>query len=110
MYKVIVFLFITYYHLCHILFLSMILLRLLAFVFCLHKELATTTNMVVKLYCEDVPQEGDRSPTKMQKLIGKGMEQVKKERYLAFYKHFMFMIQVLGPNFCRKFKPTVTTT
>jgi hypothetical protein len=54
MYKVIVFLFITKYHQCHILFLNMILLRLFAFMFCLHRELVAATNMVVKLYCKDV--------------------------------------------------------
>jgi hypothetical protein len=30
--------------------------------------------MAVKFYCEDVPQEGDRSLAKMQKLIEMAME------------------------------------
>jgi hypothetical protein len=45
--------------------------------------------MVVKFYCEDIPQEGDKSPIKMQELIEKAMEQVRKEHYLAFCKHLL---------------------
>jgi hypothetical protein len=33
--------------------------------FCLQMELIVAIDMVVKLYCEDVPQEGDRSLAKM---------------------------------------------
>jgi hypothetical protein len=36
------------------------------------------TNMVIKLYCEEVPQEGDRYPTKLQEFMKKEMEQVRK--------------------------------
>ncbi len=49
-----------------LLFLGMILLRLLTFMSCLQKELVVVVDMVaVKFYYEDVPQEGDKSPTKM---------------------------------------------
>ncbi len=72
----------------------MILLRLLAFMFCLQKELVVAINMAIKLYYENVPQEGDRSPTKMHKLIEKTMEQMRKEHYLAFRKH----LHVCNPN------------
>jgi hypothetical protein len=43
----------------------MVLLKLLAFMFCLQKELVGVVDMVVRFYCEDIPQEGDRYPTKM---------------------------------------------
>ncbi len=43
--------------------------------FCLQREFATVANMAVKLYYENVPQEGDKSPTKM--------------HYSAFYKHLL---------------------
>jgi hypothetical protein len=37
--------------------------------FCLQKKLIVATDMAVKLYYKDVPQEGDKSPTKMHELI-----------------------------------------
>jgi hypothetical protein len=40
----------------------------------LQRELAAITNMAIKLYCQDIPQEGDKSPAKMQVLIEKAME------------------------------------
>ncbi len=43
------------------------------------------TYMVIKLYCEKVPQEGDKFPVKLHELMEKVMEQVKKEYYLIFY-------------------------
>jgi hypothetical protein len=55
----------------------------------LQKELITIVDMVVKLYCEKFPQEGDRSPTKMQELIKKVMEHVRQEHYSTFCKHFL---------------------
>jgi len=42
--------------------------------FCLQRELVATTNMAIKFYCEDVPQEGDKSFAKMQEWIEKAME------------------------------------
>jgi hypothetical protein len=77
----------------------MILLRLLAFMFCLQKELVAAADMVIKFYCEDVPQDGDRSPAKMQKLIEKVMEHVRKEHYSTFYKHFPVCDLGLGIKF-----------
>jgi hypothetical protein len=35
--------------------------------------------MAIKFYNEDVPQEGDRSPIKMQELIKTTMEHVRKD-------------------------------
>jgi hypothetical protein len=43
--------------------------------------------MVVKFYYEDVPKEGEKSLAKMQELVVKAMEHVRKEHYLAFGKH-----------------------
>ncbi len=57
--------------------------------FWLQKELAAVADMVVKFYYENVPSKGEKSPTKMQELIEKAMEQVKKEHYLAFYKYLL---------------------
>jgi hypothetical protein len=37
-------------------------------------ELIAIVDMVFKLYCEDIPHEGDRSFAKMQELIEKAME------------------------------------
>jgi hypothetical protein len=80
----------------------MILLRLLALLFCLQRELAIAIDMVVKLYCGNVPHEGDKSPTKMQKLIEKAMEQMRKEHYLAFYKHLLVCNPSLGIEFLQE--------
>jgi hypothetical protein len=52
--------------------------------------------MVVKFYCEDFPQEGDKSLAKMQELIEKAMEQVKKEHYSTFCKHLLICDLGLG--------------
>jgi hypothetical protein len=43
----------------------MILLKILTFMFCLQKELTYAVNMAIKLYCEDILKEGERSPAKM---------------------------------------------
>jgi hypothetical protein len=40
----------------------------------MQRELATTANMVIKLNCENVPQEGDKSFAKMQELIEKAIK------------------------------------
>lgn len=58
----------------------MSLLKLLEFLWCLQKVLEFATYMAIKLYCEEVPQEGDRSPTKLHELMEKDMEHVKKEQ------------------------------
>jgi hypothetical protein len=59
-------------------------------------------NMVVKLYCEKVPQEGDRYPAKLQELMENAMEQVRKEHYLVFCKHLHVCDLVLGPKFLQE--------
>jgi hypothetical protein len=58
--------------------------------------------MVVKFYYEKVPQEGDTFPTKLQELMEKAMEQVRKEHYLAFYKHMTICDHALGPKFLQE--------
>ncbi len=58
--------------------------------FCMQREIVAIANMAIKLYCENVLQESDKSPTKMQELMEKEMEQVKKEHYSTFYKHLHF--------------------
>jgi hypothetical protein len=77
----------------------MILLRLIAFMFWLQKELTTIADMAIKLYCENIPQETGRSPAKMQELIENAMKQVRKEHYLTFCKHLpicdLFGIKIL---------------
>ncbi len=80
----------------------MILLRLLAFMFCLQRELVVAINMAIKLYYENVPQEGDKSHAKMQKLIEKTMEQMRKEHYLAFCKHLHVCNPSLGIKFLQE--------
>jgi hypothetical protein len=55
--------------------------------------------MVVKLYYQYIPQEGDRFLAKMQELIEKAMEQVRKEHYLAFCKHLLVCDPGLGTKF-----------
>jgi hypothetical protein len=55
----------------------------------LQKELATAIDMVVKLYCENGLEEDDRSPIKLQELMEKAMEQVRKTHYSIFYKHLL---------------------
>jgi hypothetical protein len=55
--------------------------------------------MAFKFYCENVPQEGDKSLAKMQELIEKVMEQVKKEHYSTFCKHLFVYDPGLGPEF-----------
>ncbi len=67
--------------------------------FCLQKELVRVVDMVVRLYCEDLPQEGDRYPTKMQELIEKAMDQVRKGHYLVFCKHLHVCDLGLGIKF-----------
>jgi hypothetical protein len=52
----------------------MFLLKVLEFLWCLQRELASMAFMVVKLYYEEVPQEGDRYPTKLQELMENAME------------------------------------
>ncbi len=58
--------------------------------------------MAIKLYCQDIPREGDRSPTKMQELIEKAMEQVRKEHYLAFCKHLHVCDMGFGIKFVQE--------
>jgi hypothetical protein len=58
--------------------------------------------MAVKLYCEEVPQEGHRSFAKFHELMEKEMEYVRKEHYSAFYKHFHICDHTLGPEFLQK--------
>jgi len=60
------------------------------------------TYMVIKLYCEEVPWEGDKSPVKLHELMEKVMEQVKKEYYLTFYKHLLVCDLVLRPKFSQE--------
>jgi hypothetical protein len=56
--------------------------------------------MVVKLYCENGIEEDDRSPIKLQELMEKAMEQVRKTHYSTFYKHLPIICDlVLGPKF-----------
>ncbi len=55
--------------------------------------------MVIKFYYEDIPQKGDRFPTKMQELIEKVMEQVRKEHYSTFCKHSPICDPGLGLEF-----------
>ncbi len=45
------------FHFYHTLSPSMILLRLLEFMFCLQMELIAIVDMVVKLYYEDIPKK-----------------------------------------------------
>jgi len=52
----------------------MILLRILASMFCLWKELPAIANMVIKVKYKDIPQKGDRSLGNMQELIKKAMK------------------------------------
>jgi len=40
---------------------------------CLQKELASVVDMAIKLYCEEVPQEGHRSFAKLHELMEKSM-------------------------------------
>jgi hypothetical protein len=77
----------------------MILLKILTFMFWLQRELATVANMVIKLYYENVPLKGDKSLAKMEELIKKAMEQVRKEHYLAFCKYFPICDLGLGIEF-----------
>jgi len=56
--------------------------------------------MVVKLYCENGIEEDYRSPIKLQELMEKAMEQVRKTHYSTFYKHLPIICDlVLGPKF-----------
>jgi hypothetical protein len=57
----------------------MSLLKLLEFLWCLQKVIEFATYMAIKFYCEEVLHEGDRSFTKLQELMEKAMEHVKKE-------------------------------
>jgi len=77
-------------------------IKLLVFMFCLQKELIVVIDMALKLYCEDIPQEGDKSPVKMQEFIEKAMEHVRKEHYLAFCKHFPIYDPSLGTKFLQE--------
>jgi len=60
--------------------------------------------LVVKLYCEDIPQESDKSPAKIQELIEKAMEHVKKEHYSTFCKHFPICDSSIGTKFLQEIK------
>jgi hypothetical protein len=59
--------------------------------------------MVVELYCEKALDEGDISPTKLQELVEKAMEQMRKVHYSTFYKHLLVICDiVLGPKFLQE--------
>ncbi len=60
------------------------------------------TYMAIKLYFEQAPREGDKSPIKLHELMEKAMEQVKKEYYLTFYKHLLVCDLALRPKFLQE--------
>jgi hypothetical protein len=45
--------------------------------------------MAIKLYCEKLLKEGDKFLPKLQELMEKAMEQMRKEHYSTFYKHLL---------------------
>jgi len=69
---------------------------------CLQRELAFVTYIVIELYCEEVPREGDKSLVKLHELMEKAMEQVKKEYYLTFYKHLLVCDPALRQKFLQE--------
>jgi hypothetical protein len=58
--------------------------------------------MAIKLYCEEVPQEGDISLAKLQIFMEKVMEQMRKEHYSTFCKHFTICDRAFGPKFLQE--------
>jgi hypothetical protein len=82
----------------------MSLLKLLEFLWCLQKVLEFVTYMAIKLYCEEVPHEGDKISYKIAELTENGTGE-KGALSLAFYKHLLICVQFSSPIFYRKFEP-----
>ncbi len=59
-------------------------------------ELLAATNMVKKLYYEEILDEKLRSPSKLQALTNKAMGKVQKDDTFAFTKHLPICDPTLG--------------
>lgn len=57
---------------------------------------------MVKLHYEKFLNTQDHSPMKFQEWMEKIMDQVKKDRYLAFYKHFPMCDLSIGSYFLKE--------
>jgi len=58
-----------------------------------------TTDVVVKIYYKEVFDPTLCSPSKMQELMEKTMDQVQKENYNAFFKHLLVCDLIFGKEF-----------
>jgi hypothetical protein len=59
-------------------------------------ELLVAADMAVKLYYEEVPNEKLSSPSRLQALMDKAMDQVWKDHTSAFIKHLLICDLILG--------------
>jgi hypothetical protein len=64
-------------------------------------ELSAIANMVMKLYYKEVLDEKLVSPSKLQALMNKAMDQVWKEHTFAFTKHLLVCDLAFSPKFLK---------
>lgn len=56
-------------------------------------------NVTMKLYYKEVPDPSCHSPSKMQELMEKAMDQVRKDNFSAFVKHLFVSNPIPGEEF-----------
>jgi hypothetical protein len=54
------------------------------------------------LYCGKFPKGGEGFPTKLKEQMENAMEHVRKDHYLAFYKHLFVCNLALGLGFLKE--------
>jgi hypothetical protein len=66
------------------------------------REFSAISYVVMKLYYEEILDENLMSPSKLQALMNKKMDQVQKDHTFAFTKHLLVCDPAIGLEFLKR--------